>query len=78
MIMATGKVLFFHNGYGFIAAEPCNVFFHRAAVDGDVPKAGDMVRYDAMPSGRSSPKANSVRVIDQDVLAEAERVFGSQ
>ncbi|RRD21598.1 cold shock domain-containing protein [Brucellaceae bacterium VT-16-1752] len=75
--MAIGRVITFLKGYGFIKAEPINVFFHRAAVDGDVPKAGDMVRYDAMPSGRSSPKATSVRVIDPDVLAEAERVFGS-
>ncbi|KAB2761980.1 cold-shock protein [Brucella anthropi] len=77
MNMATGKVLLFHNGYGFIAAEPCNVFFHRSVIDGDTPKAGDTVRYDAVPSGMNSPKATSVRVIDPAVLAEAERVFGA-
>lgn len=76
--MLTGKVLLFRNGYGFIAAEPCNVFFHRSVIEGGAPKAGDTVRYDAVPSGMNSPKATSVRVIDPAVLAEAERVFGAQ
>lgn len=75
--MPIGRVITFLKGYGFIAAEPCNVFFHRSVIDGDTPKAGDTVRYDAVPSGMNSPKATSVRVIDPAVLAEAERVFGS-
>lgn len=53
------------------------MFFHRSVIDGDTPKAGDTVRYDAVPSGMNSPKATSVRVIDPAVLAEAERVFGA-
>lgn len=75
--MPTGRVLLFNHGYGFISAEPCNVFFHRSVIDGNTPKVGDTVRYDAVPDGRNSPRATSVRIIDPAVLAEAERVFGS-
>ncbi|RRD24712.1 cold shock domain-containing protein [Brucellaceae bacterium VT-16-1752] len=75
--MPTGRVMLFNHGYGFIAAEPCNVFFHRSVIEGAAPKAGDTVRYDAVPSGMNSPKATIVRVIDPAVLAEAERVFGA-
>lgn len=63
-------------GFGFIAAQPCNVFFHRSSIEGKPPKAGDQVRYEAVQEGRASPRATNVRVIDPEVIAEAERVFG--
>ncbi len=74
--MPLGKVITFHNGYGFISAQPQNVFFHRSSIEGELPSSGDVVRYDAVPDGRNSPKATSVRIIDPAVLAEADRVFG--
>ena len=76
--MPLGKVLLYNTdkGFGFIAAQPCNVFFHRSSIEGEPPKAGDHVRYDAVQEGKASPRATTVRVIDPAVIAESERVFG--
>ncbi len=76
--MPLSKVILYNadKGFGFIAAQPCNVFFHRSAIDGPVPSSGDHARYDAVQEGKASPRATTVRVIDPAVIAEAERVFG--
>ncbi|ANG96774.1 hypothetical protein A8A54_10005 [Brucella pseudogrignonensis] len=77
--MPLSKVILYNpdKGFGFIAAQPCNVFFHRSAIDGAPPKTGDHVRFEAVQEGKASPRATTVRVIDPAVIAEAERVFGS-
>ena len=77
--MPVGKVIFFNQPlkYGFIRCEPCNVFFHRDVVEGDLPSNGEMVRYEAVDAGRSSPQATTVRKVDSAVIAEADRVFGA-
>jgi len=76
--MPLSTVILFNaeKGFGFIAAQPCNVFFHRSSIDGTIPTAGDHVRYEAVQEGKASPRATTVRVIDPAVIAEAERVFG--
>ncbi|TCQ80269.1 cold shock CspA family protein [Ochrobactrum sp. BH3] len=76
--MPLSRVLLYNpeKGFGFIAALPCNVFFHRSSIDGVPPKTGDHVRYEAVQEGKASPRATTVRVIDPEVIAEAERVFG--
>lgn len=77
--MPVSVVLFYNdeNKYGFIKAEPCNVFYHASAVEGPPVKAGDAVQYEAAPEGRSSPRALFVRLFDADVMAECDRVFGA-
>lgn len=76
--MPLSKVILYNadKGFGFIAAQPCNVFFHRSSINGAIPTAGDHVRYEAVQEGKASPRATMVRVIDPAVIAEAERVFG--
>ena len=77
--MPISVVLFYNeqHRYGFIKAEPCNVFFHNSAVEGPQVKAGDAVKYEAAPQeGKNSPRAASVRLLDADVMVEIERVFG--
>lgn len=77
--MPTSVVLFYNDQhrYGFIRAEPCNIFFHKSAVEGVPVKAGDAVKYEAAQEGRSSPRALSVKLIDADAMAECDRVFGA-
>jgi len=78
--MPISVVLFYNDQhrYGFIKAEPCNVFFHASAVEGQPVKAGDAVRYEAAPpEGKNSPRALSVRLVDAEAMAEIERVFGT-
>lgn len=77
--MPTSVVLFYNEDhrYGFIKADPCNVFFHASAVEGVPVKAGDAVKYEAVQEGRSSPRALSVRRYDAEVMAEFDRVFGA-
>lgn len=76
--MPVSVVLFYNPAqrYGFIKAEPCNIFFVSSSVEGAPVKAGDAVRYEAVPAGSNSPRATTVRVIDAEVIAEADRVFG--
>jgi len=78
MPRSIGSVILFNDekGFGFIAAQPCNIFFHRSAINGTLPVAGDQVRYEAVQEGRNSPRATTVRVVDPSITAEAERVFG--
>lgn len=77
--MPISVVLFYNpdHKYGFIKAEPCNIFFHNSAVEGPPVKAGDAVKYEAAQEGRSSPRALAVRLVDAEVMAEIDRVFGS-
>lgn len=76
--MPVNKVIFYNHakGYGFIRAAPCNVFFHSSAIEGKPVKAGDAVKYEAVHEGRNSPRAVSVRLVDAEVMAEINRVFG--
>lgn len=78
--MPVSVVLFYNdeNKYGFIKADPCNVFFHASAVEGQPVKAGDAVKYAAAPQeGKNSPRALSVKLVDAEVMAECDRVFGA-
>lgn len=65
--MPVSVVLFYNeqHRYGFIKAEPCNVFFHASAVEGLPVKAGDAVKYEAAPEVRNSPRATVVRLMMQ-------------
>jgi len=76
--MPVSKVLLYNadKGFGFIAAQPCNVFFHRSSIEGEPPKPRDHVRFETVQEGKASPRATTLRVIDPEVIAEAERVFG--
>ena len=76
--MPIDEVIFYNHakGYGFIRAAPCNVFFHSSAIEGKPVKAGDTVKYEALPDGRNTPRARCVRVVDADIVAEIDRVFG--
>lgn len=66
--MPVSCVLFYseQHKYGFIKAEPCNIFFHSSTVEGEPVKAGDAVRYEAEQDGRSSPRALAVRLVDAE------------
>lgn len=78
--MPVSCVLFYNeqHKYGFIKAEPCNVFFHKSIVEGQLVKAGDAVKYEAAPQeGKNSPRATVVRLVDAEVMAEIDRVFGA-
>lgn len=78
--MPVSCVLFYNEDhkYGFIKAEPCNVFFHASAVEGRPVKAGDAVKYEAAPqAGKNSPRAMYLRRYDANVAAEIDRVFGA-
>lgn len=79
VLMPVSVVLFYNekHKYGFIKAEPCNIFYHASAVEGEPVQAGDAVRYDAEQEGRSSPRALSVRLVDAAAMTECDRVFGS-
>lgn len=77
--MPTSVVLFYNptHRYGFIKADPCNVFFHASAVEGQPVKAGDAVRYEVAPQeDKNSPRALFVRLVDAETIAEMDRVFG--
>lgn len=78
--MPVSVVLFYNEDhrYGFIKADPCNVFFHASAVEGVRVKAGDAVKYAAAPpEGKNSPRALSVKLVDAGVMAEIDRVSGA-
>lgn len=76
--MRVSVVLFYNPAqrYGFIKAEPCNIFFVAGAVQGPPVRAGGVaVEYEAVPAGAGSPRATLVRVIDPSVIGESERVL---
>lgn len=75
--MPVSVVLFYNpvQRYGFIKAEPCNIFFVAGVVQGSPVRAGVAVEYEAVPAGACSPRATSVRVIDPSVIGESERIL---
>ncbi|MHA6641829.1 cold-shock protein [Mesorhizobium sp. A623] len=77
--MPTGRIITYieKRGFGFIQAQPDNMFFHFTALpDGCIPQRDDWVRYEIQTGLDRRPRAINVVPVDAAAIEEVDRVFG--
>lgn len=78
--MPTGRIITYieKRGFGFIEAQPDNVFFHFTALpDNCIPQRDDWVRYEIQTDLDRRPRAiNVAPVASAAAIEEVDRVLG--